>query len=176
MTSLFFLKVMIYSFISIAHMRNLFVTKKGVLTSSIRNYVIEILPSILSRRTWCSSVEFENVTFSCFYHATQITRISLTSLTHTARKSALECAFDYDEYSKHRYAVDIVPFNHKLGLRLTSPSQQKHSSGFFEGIERRGKFQEDPRPFWIRGFMSVRRLAAQIHEKDHGDDHTSIRI
>ena len=33
-------------------------------------------------------VEFENITsFSCFYHATQITRILLVYLTYTARKS-----------------------------------------------------------------------------------------
>ena len=38
-------------------------------------------------RTWCSSAKRENFvhfTFSCSYHVTQITRISLT---HTARKS-----------------------------------------------------------------------------------------
>ena len=74
---------------------------------------------------------------------------------------------DSPVYSVKTYAVDIVPFNHKLGLRLRSPSQPKRS-GFFEGIEPRAKFQEDPRPFWIRGFMSIRRLAAQIHEKDMG--------
>ena len=40
----------------------------------------------------------ENVTFSCFYHATQITRISLASLTHTTRKS-LENQHANDENS-----------------------------------------------------------------------------
>ena len=34
--------------------------------------------------TLCSIVEFENVTFSCFCYVTQITRISLVSLTHVA--------------------------------------------------------------------------------------------
>ena len=38
-------------------------------------------------RTWCSSAKRENFSFSRFYHVTQITRISLVSLTHTARKS-----------------------------------------------------------------------------------------
>ncbi len=35
-------------------------------------------------RTWCSSVEFENITLSRFYYVTQMTRISLVSLIHTA--------------------------------------------------------------------------------------------
>ena len=42
---------------------------------------------LLLRCTWCSSVEFENVTsISRFFYVTQITRISLVLLTHTARK------------------------------------------------------------------------------------------
>ena len=62
--------------------------------------------------TWCSSVEFENITsFSCFYHATQITRISLVSLTHTARKSPENQCSNVDSIVtsklEHRYGKDI---------------------------------------------------------------------
>ena len=49
--------------------------------------------------TWCSSVEFENVTsLSSFYHVTQITRISLVLLSKITRKSTLKCTLGYDEY------------------------------------------------------------------------------
>ena len=37
--------------------------------------------------TWCSSVEFENVTLSCFCYVTQMTRISLVSLIHTVQEN-----------------------------------------------------------------------------------------
>ena len=49
---------------------------------------------LLSNGTWCSSVEFENITsFSCFCHVTQITRIYLASLTHNARTSLeIQCS------------------------------------------------------------------------------------
>ena len=51
-------------------------------------------------RTWCSSAK-ARVSLSRFYHVTQITRISLVSLTHTARKSLenqRSNAHNYDEY------------------------------------------------------------------------------
>ena len=42
---------------------------------------------------------FNNFSFSRSYYVTQITRISLESLTHTARKSVLECGLDCDVHS-----------------------------------------------------------------------------
>ena len=38
-------------------------------------------------RTWCSSVEFENVTFSCLCYVPQITRIPLVLLTHVVQEN-----------------------------------------------------------------------------------------
>ena len=63
--------------------------------------------------TWCSSVEFENITsFSCFYHTTQITRISLVSLTHTARKSpenqSSKRTLDCDENSNTNARTQVL--------------------------------------------------------------------
>ena len=67
---------------------------------------------------------------------------------------------DLPVYTFKTYTVDVVPFNHKKGLRL--------NTSFFEREERRGEYKvDDPRPFWIRGFLTIRRLAAQIHEKEH---------
>ena len=60
-------------------------------------------------------------------------------------------------YSIATYTVDIVPFNSKARLRLSSPS------GKADVLEGQGvkAFESDPRSLWTRGFLSIRRLAAQ---------------